>query len=1280
MRFKVIAIILTLCALVVSGQTDRGTLTGIVTDPAGAVVAGAPVEARNSNTGATYPTVTSGTGNYTLGQLPVGTYEISVSAPGFKKAVRAGIQVTTATTFRVDFGLEVGAATESVTITAEAPLLKTESGELAHNVSTDQLNTLPVLTVGTNGAGVRNPLASFQLLPGAQFASDSVLRINGMPSSSQTIRVEGQDATSGFWRQINSQNQTGVDAIQEVSIQTSNYAAEFGQAGGGYVNYTMRSGTNQFHGSAFDYIVNEFLNAGTPFTDAGLTNSQKAGQHVRNAVRRQDFGGTFGGPLVLPKIYDGHDKTFFFFSIEAYTDKRITLNGLGTVPTDAYRNGDFSAAVTPAIPLTMSPGACASTPGITCSGANAAQDALGSSLLANMIFDPLSQRVVNGLTVRNPFPGNKIPVSQFDPVAVKVQSLLPQATVAGALVSNYTIPSFTNYQHTQIPTLKIDHNLKPTIKISGFYSANHAFSPNNNGFTQPWTGATPQESLSQTTRINYDQSITPTLLMHVGAGLLQTTVTSVGASYDSSQLWGNNLFYVTNQFPNITPGFDTNKGGMSGTGLSSLGNSSFALWQKDTKPTFNNSFTWVKGNHTFKFGGEMIFEGLPAAVSWRSKGIFGFGQAETAQPYTSVYTFNNGQTGFAYASFLLGYYNNLQVQPLANMRLGNHSFGLYAQDSWKVNRRLTVDYGLRYDFATLLSEQYGRMQDAAFSLPNAAIGGRIGGVIYGGSCNCQLNNNYPWALGPRLGIAYQINDKTVLRIGGGISYGTSPNNAFLTYSVPDFYSYNNQPAAGVPAGLLRDGNPFAPGNRFGNPPLTYPDFSPHYPFQTAPGYAPPQSPFISIDRNAGRLPRIAQWSIGIQRQIGTGFVVDASYVGNRGVWWTAPLLATYNYNSITPAAMQAAGLNPNSPTDLSLLTQAIASADGTPNATIAARFPNLKVVKTPGGLPTVPSVYPGFPATQTLSQALRPYPQWNGIPPFLGPPLGDTWYDSLQLKVTKRLSHGLDFQYAFTWQKELVLGTSNDTSYLVSAYPRINDVFNYAQNKELNPFSRPLVSIIAFSYITPRMPGNGRALKTLSWVTRDWTWSGVLRYQSGALIPVPYSNNNYFAQTLRNQNPASWGGGATTQNYVAGQSFYASGIDPNCHCFDPTKQLVFNPGAWQDVGPGQFGATAPFLNDYRWQRQPQESMAFGRTFRFTERMTLNIRAEFQNIFNRVFYASPSTNGFPNAGVNPTAPVQSFNRFPNGQAGALSGGFGYVNTVNGSGTQPRSGQIVARFQF
>jgi hypothetical protein len=218
--------------------------------------------------------------------------------------------------------LEVGSAAESVTITAEAPMLKTEGGEISHNVATSTLDDLPILTLtGTAAASggtatalgnIRNPLASVQLLPGARITTDSVLRINGMPSNSQSINVEGQDATNGFVKGSTQVIQQGMDAIQEVAIQTSNYDAEYGQAGGGYFNYTMKSGTNQLHGTVYDYFVNEALNAGLPFTDAGATNPNKAGQLVRNPLGRTTMGSLWAVRSIFPRSTTATTRVFSF--------------------------------------------------------------------------------------------------------------------------------------------------------------------------------------------------------------------------------------------------------------------------------------------------------------------------------------------------------------------------------------------------------------------------------------------------------------------------------------------------------------------------------------------------------------------------------------------------------------------------------------------------------------------------------------------------------------------------------------------------------------------------------------------------------------------------------------------------------------------------------------------------------------------------------------------------------------------------------------------------------
>src|SRR6185369_15289943 len=409
MRFLKLVLCSLSLALAILAQSDRGTITGTVSDPAGAVVAGAPIEIKNVETGIVNRVASSATGNYTLAQLPAGQYELTVTVPGFKKYVRQSLTVGVAQTYRVDVLLEVGSNTESVTVTEAAPLLKTESGELSHTVSTNTMNNLPVLSIGAgaSASGIRNPYAVVQLLPGANYASDASIRINGNPTNSQAMRIDGQDATNG-WYSTQSQTQASVDSIQEFAIQTSNYSAEFGLAGGGVFNLTMKSGTNQFHGSVYDYLVNEFLNAGTPFTDDGN------GHLIRARQRRNDFGFTAGGPILIPKLYDGRNKAFFFFSYEQYRETTVNNATFTTLPTLDYRKGDFSAARTTRPSLVT--------------------DGLGRPVFENTIYDPLTDRVeADGLRYRDIFAGKLVPVTRMDAVAQKVQALIPLPTKAGLI-------------------------------------------------------------------------------------------------------------------------------------------------------------------------------------------------------------------------------------------------------------------------------------------------------------------------------------------------------------------------------------------------------------------------------------------------------------------------------------------------------------------------------------------------------------------------------------------------------------------------------------------------------------------------------------------------------------------------------------------------------------------------------------------------------------------------------------------------------------------------------
>ncbi len=1282
------------------GQGDRGSITGTVSDPARAVVPNATVEARNEATDFKFTAGTSNTGNYTLTQIPTGTYELTVTVPGFKKYVRPGIIVPVAETVRVDAALEVGAATDTITINEEAPLLKTESGEISHQIEYTNADEIPLFTTNGNGIGIgniRDPLSVLNLLPGATQSNDYELRINGLPSSSQTIMVEGMDATNGLMHSSNQAVQQGTDAIQEVSVQTSNFAAEYGQAGGGYLNFTMRSGTNQYHGTGYDYFVNEGLNAGLPFTSepcyggaAGCT------QHIKNDVRRNDYGFTFGGPVRIPKIYNGRDRTFFFFNFEQFRQTTVTNNGVATMPTPGYTAGNFAAAEIPFFQVCPGP----STP-------TAVLDKV-PCYAANTIFDPTTrQTLANGTVVETPFPNNALPPSRIDPVALYLQSAFPAPNAPG-LLNNYNIPSYSNFRHTTIPSIKIDQSITSKMKVSGYFSFTGTNSPGTNGFAANLLPAAVQADRSYTTRINFDDTITPTLLFHAGIGLLYynhpifTTTSNFDAQAATVSGGAFQAFPASEYMPSFSGFSNAFSGGLSlgsGFGAPSPGPSGFdEADQKDVKPTGNVSMTWVRGNHTYKAGANMVFEGFPQQSSIRAYGEYSFNNQQTQNPWEQNLANNFFPTGFQYASFLLGSVYNVESSAVNDTRLGNHSAGIYLQDSWKVTRKLTLEYGLRWDYATVLSEEHGAMSDANFTARNPALtsptnpNGLPGSIVYGATNGGPLNNTYPFSIGPHLGVAYQIDSKTVVRAGGSIAYSSAPDNAVLSYSVANFFLLGS-PGFGLPASKLSNGNPYV-----GAQAITFPEYN-QFPTQSSTTgcgtnnlqpCVPPTEPFITVAKGAGRLPRIFQWSIGIQREIMPNLLVEAAYVGNRGAWFTAPLADTQSFNGSTPQRYAnlltegpngtplfgaTSNINLNNPNDFNLLFDPISSP------AVIARFPQLA---NPN------NVYQGFPNTFTLAQALRPYPQWFGVPNFQGPPMGDTWYDSLQVKVTKRFSHGFSAQGAYTWSKSLTIDANSNTSYFTPGTIVLNDPYNTATLKELSGLDQRQAMVISFSYTTPKINnnflGDNVGGKGLRWLARDWTFGGVLRYQSGALIASPPSGNNLWNAMGIGSGATSGtfgngvsnfdsNGGAALENVVAGQSCLS--VNPNSH-FDPTKTLVLNPNRWvdQDTLAGQtetFGTAAGYYSNCRWQRQPAESLSVGRIFRVKEKYQLLIQAQFFNVFNRVFYSAPSVV------ESATAPAFA-NTFANGQAGALSSGFGFVNSVAGAGATPRSGQLVVRFTF
>jgi hypothetical protein len=1205
MKIFVSALASVLFASALFAQSDRGTITGTVMDQGGAVVPNATIALTSTASGANFQSVTTNTGNYTIVSLPAGLYELTVQMPGFKRFTQKGILVQVAQTARIDVKLELGLASESITVVAEAPLLKTEDSEQSHTMTGQRIGDLPINFSVLSGGYVRSPFAFITNEPGANNTGQNVIRVNGMPNSSQSMMFEGQEATNTLSAARIDELQPSVEAIEAAALQTSNFAPEFGQIVGGLFNFNAKSGTNQYHGSAYDYLANDALNAGIPFTNSGN------GHLIRPPVRKNDFGFSVGGPIRIPKVYNGTNRTFFFLSWEFYKEHRYTSGIYQTVPTLAMRNGDFSQILT---------------------GKNLGTDASGRGIAENAIYDPASAQTINGQVVTSPFPNNIIPQSRISPVAAKIQAMIPQPSNSG-LVNNwqqtYPAPKFQS-----VPSMKFDHNINGAQKVSFYYSefrTDQYVTPD--GLPSPITALRILYERNRTMRLNYDYTATARLLFHLGAGYIMYRNPDMALNsvleYDAASQLGlkggvANTFSGTlsTGFPRLT-GLNTNSYGM-GLNMGPANANKYAL----DKPTGVVNATYVAGNHTFRAGADWRIDAYRNRNVVGSYGIWGFGPNETGLPYLQSSSSGGGTIGNAYASFLLGLATSASVNTPQDPQFRKMSWSFFLQDNWKVTRKLTFNYGIRWDRQGAPDEIHQRIAEFSPTTPNPSAGGLPGATIYEGNgpgrCNCKFTSTYPYALGPRLGIAYQITPKTVLRAGWGITYGTTSNFNYVTSSLGGgAIGYNSisfvAPGFGTPAATFAQGLPYTQAQL--------------YPTTLSAGIVPftgqLNGPPYWMDPKGGRPPRVNQWNIGLQRELTRNLTIEAAWVGNRGVWLQANNLT--DINGLTTQKLQSVGLNLNDANARSLLTSTFSS--GKPQA---AGF-------------QVP--YAGFPLGQTLAQALRPFPQFTNIP-VLWSPRGNNWYDSLQSKVIKRVGQGLDAQLSFTWQKELT-----DAESTVA-----NDVFNLPVQKAISGSSIPLQTAISFNY---EFPVFGRENRVVKAITSGWKLGGALRYQSGLPILVPYATNN-----LSTLLPRSVGANMTYAN-PTGQRFFTQ--DPNCHCFDSNSTFVLNPAAWSQPAAGQWGAGAPYYNNYRWQRQPSESLSLGRTFHFKERMQFQIRAEFFNVFNRVILTSPTA----------TNAAQSQVKTASGQTVS---GFGYINTsvtnIQTGGAVPtsRNGQVVARFTF
>jgi hypothetical protein len=897
--------------------------------------------------------------------------------------------------------------------------------------------------------------------------------------------------------------------------------------------------------------------------------------------------------------------------------------------------------------------------------------------------------------------------------AYNLQQLFPQPVGPNSLKpnafgNNYQNP-WVSHRTSEIPSIKIDETVGAKGHVSFYWSTTGTESqysfPNGNmeGFPVPLTVARGTFIHSRTIRLNYDHTLTSALLLHLGVGYsnnnfiddapvarqggynaaLPFTTSAAAAQVGPNQTGGLGLAgaSLNRTFPQFNIGSSATTGGMNAIGTGGQGPS------YEQRPSGNLNVTWVKGNHNYKLGAEFRAEGYPAYGFTGTAGSYNFSAAQTQQTAlvdTGGVAAQNANTGFGYASFLMGLTSGTSLSVPTALREGKTQWGLFLQDTWKITRKLTLDYGLRWDYGTYTREQYGRAPVLDLNVLNPNAGNHPGGAIFEATCGCQFAYNYPYQIGPRVGIAYQIDRKTVFRGGAGVVYQT---------------------AGGVGGGASNNLSS-APGANVGDPSTLLANgvvaLHPHWPdLSPGSGYTPGQNPGGAPpfeDPGHMRSPRIYQFSVGLQREVHRNLVVEASYVGNRGIWLPAagfgfggPSPSTLN--SISGSLLDRYHFTVGNTTDRALLVQSLSTESAAQKSALAAK-----------GVGTATSSVPftGYPTNQNVRATIVPFPQYGVINP-AGSPIGLSWYDSLQIVATQRLTHGLSLNANYTYSK-----TQNSTSSV--------DPFNFDLAKGLSGSDLPHQFRFSADYVVPRIHSGNKILgnRILAYVLGDWGLGWYMQYQSAGTMGRP---GNVTAASGAKLDPTKAGIQNTTgtvsycpstqgcANSISDWLGYGPGsaqlrtdpttgqqmnpwsvdwtdyagvhhtdpIDINCHCYDPTKTNVLNRDAWVSIPTASWADDQSTIRWFRGIRAPQENANISRIFRLKERVSLQVRVEFNNIFNRLTLPNPTLGNY-------TSAISTSNGLQTGGWGTFNNGFAGPIQTAGVPTAPRTGLFVARLQF
>ncbi len=1128
--FRVLWLVILALAGTRLAVAQTAEVTGRIADPTGAVIQGAAVTMTHIGKGIDRESRSNEDGYYTLPLLEPGTYRMTVQMSGFKPVTRSGITLQVQQVARIDFTLEVGEVHEKVTVTEEAPLLDSTTSSVGHVVDNTKIVNLPL--------NERNPFALAFLVPGVTgnvrfqgAGQGNIISVNGGRGGSTEFLVDGVPAAvplvnpaQGF------STLPSVDAVREFKVQTNNYSAEFGRSGSGIINLIYKSGTNQLHGSVFEFLRNSVLDAnGWQRNRQGLE---------RESFKRNQFGASLGGPVVLPG-YDGHDKTFFFASYEGLRE-RSAATLLTTVPTEAMRRGDFSEL----------------------------RNSAGQPIV---IYDPATTVRQGSGFVRQAFPGNIIPPGQIDPVGRNLVPFFPLPNLPGEPVTgiNNFAASGTNGTDNDSFDVKIDQHLSDRQRFFARYSRRDLTIRPPDFFPREILAADPGILVaeeSNTFSFDYNFTISPTYLLNVrlGANRLRRVLDlrgaggEFGADFDPSQELGFPAYIRENAdalvFPRIGPaGYLAI--GRSNAQRQSPGFETHSLHVANTK---------VLTRHQLKFGFEGRLLRVNAKEAGNAVGVYDSGRNFTQGPNPLA---ASSTAGDGFASFLLGLGSGTHSRFFKVVSTQNYYWGFYLADDWKVTSKLTLNLGLRYDLETPRTERFNRQNYLDLQAPSplagpAGIPDLKGGLVFvteqdRREFDTDRNN---WS--PRFGFAYQARSKTVVRGAYGLFYAPSPQSARGTIGNVGFRA--NTPWLGTVDGVTP--------NHFLRDP--FPD-----------GFTPVSGSSLGLLTGVGTgisgplretvTPYTQQWNFGLQQELPGGLLIEATYVGSRGV--------QLNDGNTE----QGLTLNQLRPEHLALGSQLLQSV---PNPFF-------------GVIPT------GTLAGRTIQRRflLRPFPHFDAVSALTATG-ANSFYHSFQLKAEKRLSQGLSLLVAYTNAKLIEDASSSNAQGFVDGQtaPRQN-IYDRQAERAIAPgdISQRLV----FSYIYELPFGRGRSFgrdwnRVADALLGGWQINGITSLQTGQPLSISAPNTcNCFNPSLRPN--------------VSGSAKLSGPVKDRLTSY-------FDTSVFSQPAQFSFGNAPRTLPDVRRPGLQNWDFSLFKNFRASERWTVQFRAEAFNLFNQTQFGLPNT--------------------------------------------------------